>query len=176
MGVYEVKIDPDELNPMSEMGNRELTTWGGVKNKSLRGRHITDGTLMFDKKHVENEDLYEKLTERKSDEDVENDRIKDLVENLKEEEQWVGKIRGQSKASNLPGMGTAKSDWVAVVGYRNYKHHCLADAQAVQMAEKLFDGTAKLKVGKTDVLTWWKYGVPVAAVASWRFFEPNIQS
>lgn len=176
MSIYSVKIDVDELQPMSEMGNRELTTWRGVKNKSLRGRHITDGTLMIDKKHVVDEELFGKLTDRKSDEDVDNDRIKQLVSDLKSEEQWVGKIRGQSKASDLPGMGTVKSHWVAVVGYRNYKNHCLADAQAVQMASKLVGESADLKVGKSEVLTWWKYGVPVAAVASWRFFKPEIES
>lgn len=176
MSVYPVDIHIDKLEPMSEMGNRELSTWRGVKNKSLRGRHITDGTLLIDKKHAEDEDLLEKLTDRKSDEDIDNDRIKELVSELKSEDQWVGKIRGQSKPSDLPGMGTVGSYRVAVVGYRNYKHHVLADAQAVQMASKLVGDSADLKVGKKGVLTWWKYSVPAAAVASWNFFKPKIQS
>lgn len=176
MSIYPVEINVDDLNPMSEMGNRELTTWRGVKNKSLRGRHITDGTLLIDKKHVADEELFEKLTDRKSDKDIDNDRIKALVSDLKDEKQWVGKIRGQKKASKLSGMGTVKSHWVAVVGYRNYKNHCLADAQAVQMANKLMGESADLKVGNMEVLTWWKYGVPAAAVATWDFFEPNVQS
>lgn len=176
MGIYPVKVNIDDLSPLSEMGNRELTTWRGVKNKSLRARHITDGTLLIDKKHVANEDLFQKLKDRKSDDTIENDRIKSLVEDLKNEKQWVGNIRGQAKSSATPGMGpSVKSHWVAVVGYRNYKHHCLADAQAVQMANKLMGESADLKVGKSNKLTWWKYGVPAAAVASWRFYKPNIQ-
>lgn len=176
MSIYTVNIDIDDLSSMEEMGNRELTTWRGVKNKSLRGRHITDGTLLIDKKHVVDEDLFEKLKNRKSDKDIDNGRIKALVSDLKEEKQWVGKIRGQSTASNLPGMLAVKSHWVAVVGYRNYKNHVLADAQAVQMARKLMGESADLKIGDSGVLTYWKYGVPAAAVASWDFFEPKIQS
>ena len=175
MSIYEVEIDPDELEPMSEMGNRELTTWRGLKNKSLHGRHLRDGTLLFDKKHVQDEDLYEKLTERRSDTDVENDTVKSLVSDLKDEKQWVGNIRGQRESSKLPGMGSVKSKWVAVVGYRNYKNHVLADAQAVHMAEKLVGDSADLKVGDSEILTWWRYGVPVAAVASWNFFSANVQ-
>ncbi len=176
MSVYEVNIDPSKLNPMDEMGNRQLTTWRGVKNKSLRGRHITDGTLLIDKKHVTGEELFEKLKSRKSDENIENDRIKGLVADLKDEKQWVGKIRGQLARSKSRGMGSVKSKWIAVVGYRNYDEHCLADAQAVQMARELVGRSADLKVGESEILTWWKYGVPAAAVATWNFYTPNIQS
>jgi regulatory protein YycI of two-component signal transduction system YycFG len=175
MGVYEVQIDPDDLNPMSEMGNRELSTWRGLKNKSLRGRHLTDGTLLFDKKHVENEDLYQKLMERKSDKTVENNRIKELVSHLKDEKQWVGKVRGQMKRSESRGMGSVASKWIAVVGYQNYKNHCLTNAQAVQMARKLVGESADLKVGESEVLTWHKYGVPAVAIATWNFYEANVK-
>jgi len=177
MSIYTVKIDVDDLNPMEDMGNRELTTWRGVKNKSLRGRHITDGTLMIDKKHVVDEELFEKLKDRKSDEDIDNDTIKSLVSDLKSEEQWVGKVRGQRRSSKIGGIGdSVKSRWVAVVGYRNYKNHALAHAPAVEMARKLVGASADLKVGKSENLTYWKYGVPVAVVASWKFFTPEIQS
>ena len=175
MSVYEVEIDTEELNPFSEMGNRELSTWRGVKNKTLRGRHVTDGTLLVDKKHVTDEDLYEKLTERKADQDVENDRIKELIERLKNEKQWKGKVRGQMTRGQSRGMGSVGAKWIAVVSYRNYKSHCLADAQAVQMAEKLVGESADLKVGESEVLTWHKYGVPAAAVATWSFYKPQIQ-
>jgi hypothetical protein len=176
MSVYEVNVDPSELNSMDEMGNRQLTTWRGVKNKSLRGRHITDGTLLIDKKHVTGDELFEKLKDRKSDENIENDRIKNLVSDLKGEKRWVGKIRGQMTRSQSRGMGFVKSKWIAVVGYRNYDKHCLADAQAVQMARQLVGESADLKVGESQVLTWWKYGVPAAAVATWNFYSPNIES
>ncbi len=177
MSAYAVTVDKGDLNPMSEMGNRKLTTWRGVKNKSLRERHITDGTLLIDKKHVKDEDLFAKLKDRKSDETVDNGRIKALVEDLKDEKQWVGNVRGQKTSGSTGGVGdSVKSHWVAVVGYRNYKNHALADAQAVQMANKLMGESADLKVGNKEVLTWWKYGVPAAAVATWDFFEPKIQS
>lgn len=175
MSVYEVDIDPDELDPMSDMGKRYISTWRGVKNKSLRGRHITDGTLLVDKKHVTGEDLFEKLKNRKSDQDVENERIKNLVNRLKDEEQWVGKVRGQMTRGKSRGMGSVGSKWIAVVGYRNYKKHAVADAQAVQMARKLVGESADMKVGKSEILTWHKYGVPVAAVATWSFYKPNIK-
>jgi len=175
MSAYQVDIDPGELSPFSEMGNRKLSTWRGVKNKSLRGRHITDGTLLVDKKHVTGEGLYEKLTERKADETVENKRIKDLVSSLKEEKQWKGKIRGQMERSQSAGMGSVGAKWIGVVGYRNYKNHCLADAQAVQMARKLVGESADLKVGDSEILTWHKYGVPAAAVATWSFYEANVK-
>lgn len=172
MSGYEVKVYEDKLKPMSEIGNRELSTWRGVKNKSLRGRHITDGAMLIDKKHVEGEDLFEKLTKRKSDETVENDRIKALVSDLKEEKQWVGKVRGQT--TTIGGM-MVQAKWIAVVGYRNYKRHCLADAMRIKMMEKLFDGTAEMKVGDSEILTWWKYGVPVGAVATYNHYKPNVQ-
>lgn len=174
MSVYEVNIDSSELSPMDEMGNRQLTTWRGVKNKSLRGRHITDGTLLIDKKHVSGEELFEKLKSRKSDENIENNRIKNLVADLKDEKQWVGKIRGQLARSKSRGMGSVKSKWIAVVGYRNYDEHCLADAQAIQMARELIGESADLKVGGSEILTFWKYKVPVAAVATWDFFTPKV--
>lgn len=176
MGYYEVKIDLDSLAPLSEMGSRELTTWRGVKNKDLDARHITDGTLLIDCKHVSDEELLEKLVDRQSGTDRERGEIRSLVQRLKEETQWIGKIRGQSRRSDLPGMGEVKSNWIAVVGYRNYKHHCLADAQAVQMAQRLVGPSADLKVGESEILTWWKYGVPTAAVATWDFFIPIVRS
>lgn len=171
MAGIEVKVDKDSLNPISEIGNRELSTWRGVKNKSLRGRHITDSGMLIDKKHVENEGFFEKLKNRKSDETIENDRIKELVDDLKSENQWVGKVRGQS--TSFGGM-MVEAKWTAVVGYRNYKCHCFADAMRIKMAEKLFGGTAEMKVGKSEVLTWWKYGVPVCAVATYQDYNPNL--
>lgn len=177
MSAYAVTVDKDDLIPMSEMGNRELTTWRGVKNKSLRGRHITDGTLLIDKKHVKDEDLFDKLKDRKSDEEVDNGRIKALVEDLKDEKQWVGNVRGQKTSGSTGGVGdSVKSHWVAAVSYRNYKNHVLADAQAVQMARKLMGESADLKIGHSGILTYWKYGVPAAAVASFQFFDLEIQS
>lgn len=168
----EVNVDIDNLNPMSEVGNRELSTWRGVHNKSLRGRHITDRGMLIDKKHVEDEKLFTKLTERKSEENIENDRVKDLVSDLKSEDQWVGKFRGQT--TSIPGM-MVKAKWIGLVGYRNYRHHCLADAMRIKMMENLFDGAAEMKVGKSDILTWWKYGVPVGAVATYNAYKPKVE-
>jgi hypothetical protein len=44
------------------------------------------------------------------------------------------------------------------------------------MARKLMGESADLKVGRSGVLTYWKYGVPAAAVASFQFFNLEIQS
>jgi hypothetical protein len=169
---YPIKFDTDDLKPLSEVGNRELTTWRGVKNKSLRGRHVTDGTMIIDKKHVEGTGFFEKLCDRKSDEKIENDRIKQVVSEVKDKEQWVGKVRGQM--SNPPGMDVSPR-WIALVGYRNYKHHCICDAMRIKMVRKLVGETPKLKVGESERLSWWKYGVPVAITASFNFYSPDVQ-
>lgn len=175
MSVYTVKFDSDYLNPMSEMTNRSIRRWRGMKNKTLNARHITDGTIMIDKKHVKNDELFGELTDRRDDEDIDNDEVKDLVSHLKKEDQWVGKVRGQAEREEFPGMGDLRPTWVAVVGYRNYRNHCLADGQAIQTMTRLFGESPDLKVGKSEILTWWKYGVPIGAVATWDFFGTDIK-
>lgn len=169
---YTIKVDTDNLNPLSEMGNRELTTWRGLKNKTLRGRHVTDGGILIDKKHVENEELFDKLTKRRSDEVIENDEIKSLVDQLKNEEQWVANVRGQMTS---PSGMQVKPKWVALVGYRNYKNHVFVDGQHIQMIEKLMGESPDMKMGRSNILTWWKYGVPVASAAGWNSYKPKIQ-
>jgi len=169
MSFYKLKIDSDSLNPFSEIGDRELTLWQGVKNKSLKSRHITDGNFLVDKKHVvdEEEEFFEKLCDRKDDVNIENEKIKSLVFDLKSEDQVEGYIQGQQK--NPPGFGTMKPKWIAFIKFDG--EHCLAPAVKVAMAQRLVGKNADLKVGDSEILTWWKYDVPVAAVSTWKFFD-----
>jgi len=170
--MIEVSVDTSNLDPLSKMGNRELSTWRGVKNKSLRARHITDGSILIDKKHVENQELFNKLKERKSDKTIENDEIKLLVSDLKSEKQWVANIRGQT--TSIPGM-QVNGKWIALVGFRNYKHHRFFNGQHIHIANQLVEGSVDLKIGKEGILTWWKYGVPIIAVASYNAYKPNVK-
>ena len=167
MGVYTVTYNEDDLEPLSEIGSRELTTWRGVKNKNLKGRHITDGTLLFDKKHVSGEELYEDLVDRKSEENVENEEIKELVETLQEEDQAEVEILGQVKASQI--AMDVKAKWIAVLS--DGENCYVFDATSVDMAYQLIGDSATPKIGKSGVLTFWRYGVPAAAIAGWDFFD-----
>jgi hypothetical protein len=167
MGVYTVTYNEEDLEPMSEIGSREITTWRGVKNKSLKGRHVTDGTLLFDKKHVSGEELYEKLIDRKSDQDVENSEIKDLIQTLRDEDQEEVEILGQMKATLLAMEVKAKRIVIVTNGSDCYAF----DATSVDMAFQLIGDSATPKIGDSGVLTFWRYGVPAAAVAGWNFFE-----
>lgn len=174
MGYYTVKVDPSEFEPLSEIGSRELTTWDGVKNKSLKARHITDGTIQIDKRHVTDEEFFETLTDRKDDkEDIRNERVKSLVEQLNNEDQVDAEVIGQRKASKL-AMATVKSKWVALVKTENDKY-LLVDAQALDMAIRLIGDSADLKVGPSEVITLWRYNVPAAAVATWDFYDVEVK-
>ena len=169
MGYYTIRPNKEDLNPLGEIGNRELTTWCGVKNESLGCKYITDGTIFVDKKHVDNHDLFDKLCDRKSDESIDTESVDRLINQLKNENQESVKILGQIKASRV-GMGSVSAKWVAIVKYDSNKYE-LYDASAVDIVNKLLDNSGKIKIGPSSVLTWWKYGVPVGGVASWEFYD-----
>lgn len=175
MSIYQLELDKSELDSLNEVGNRELTVWQGVKNKSLKSRHITDGNLLIDKKHVKSDNkLFDKLCERKSGNDIKNETVKNLIDHLKKEKQWKAKIRGQVK--NPAGFGELKIKWIAVVSYKNFQSHSLFPAMKIDMAQKMLGDSADLKIGDSEILTFWRYGVPVAAIASWDFFDVKIKN
>lgn len=172
MGFYTIYLDKSDLEPLSEIGGRELSTWRGAKNDVESAKYITDGTIFFDRKHAEESDLFQKLVDRTDDETITEDQMENLIESLKDEDQVNAEILGQQKAAKM-AMGSVKAKWIAVIEYNG--DYLLADASAVDMIDQLLGGSGTLKVGESEILTWWKYGVPVAGCATWNYYDIEIK-
>lgn len=172
MGYYTIRLKTDELDPLSEIGNREISTWRGCKNNPEHSKYVTDGTIFVDRKHVESQELFSKLKDRESDDSVSDETVNQKIESIKEEDQNNAKILGQALGSQI-GMGSVKAKWIAVVKTDGGSY--VADASAVDIVQQLLDGSGTLKIGtKTEVITWWKYGVPVGGVATWDYFDVEL--
>jgi len=171
MSVYTIEISKSDLSPLSEMTDREIRTWRGLKSDP-DDRYVTDGTILVDKEHVEDHDLLDEFMKRESDDSVSSETIDAHLGNLRTEKRWVGDARGQ--VTRPPGMGSSDgvdSTWVAVISYRNYQEHCMADALSLRMTRDLVGNKGTFKVSKSrETLSWWYEGNPIATVATFDFF------
>jgi len=175
MSVYTIEIPKSDLSPLSEMTNREIRTWRGLKTDPSY-RYATDSTILVDREHVEDQDLFEEFMKREDEESIDTDTIEELLGGLRTNKRWVGDVRGQ--VTRPAGMGSpdgVDSTWIAVVSYQNYQQHCLADALSLRMTRDLIGGKGDFKVTDYgETLSWWYEGSPIAAVASFTFFDVNL--
>lgn len=176
MSVYTIEISKSDFSPLSEMTNREIRTWRGLKSES-DARYVTDGTILVDRDEVEDQDLLDEFLKRE-DEDttIPTSTTEDFLGKLRTSKRWVGDVRGQ--VTRPAGMGSpdgVDATWIAVVAYRNYQEYCIADALALRMTRDLIGNKGQFKVSKHgETLSWWKDGNPIAAVATFDFFGINL--
>lgn len=175
MSVYTIEVSKSDLSSLSEMTNREIRTWRGLKTDPDY-RYVSDSTIFVDRKHVEDEDLLEEFVKREDEESIGEETIEDFLGGLRTNKRWVGDVRGQT--TRPAGMGSpdgVDSTWIAVVSYRNYQEHCMADALSLRMTRDLIGNKGEFKVSDYgETLSWWYEGNPIAAVASFAFFGVNL--
>lgn len=169
-----VVIDSSDCEDFDTLTDRVYTTWQGRKNGSMRSKYITDGSMLINKKRVSETDLFDELCDRiDENEKADNDSIRSLMGKMDREKKYVAVLRGHVETPYE--MANVNAVNVAAVSYRNYKEHVLVDAHAMQLVERIIVRGCDMVVGKnTRILQWRKKDTLIAALASWRKIDLNI--